>query len=63
MLYDRWRQIAREHRGETALRDFARGERWTFAQLAAAAEKNSAPGPVVFPQGGEFILALLRGWR
>jgi len=63
MLYDRWRQIAREHRGETALRDFVRGERWTFAQLAAAAEKNPAPGPVVFPQGGQFILTLLRGWH
>ncbi len=63
MLYDRWRQIAREHRGETALRDFARGGRWTFAQLAAAAEKNPTPGRVVFPQGGQFILTLLRGWR
>jgi acyl-CoA synthetase (AMP-forming)/AMP-acid ligase II len=63
MLYDRWRQIAREFRNEIALRDFARGEHWTFTQLAAAGEKSSAPGSVVFPQGEQFIFTLLRAWH
>src|SRR5258708_3043506 len=63
MLYERWRQIARERRKETALHDFALGKHWTFAELAAAAEHDSIPGPVVFPQGREFIFTLLRAWR
>ncbi len=63
MLYERWRQIAREHRNAIALRDLARGERWTFAQLAAAAESDSATGPVAFPQGPQFVLTLLRAWH
>src|SRR5690348_14489756 len=63
MLYERWRQIAREHRNEAALLDLARGERWTFAQLAADAESNSTPGPVAFPQGSQFVLTLLRAWH
>jgi acyl-CoA synthetase (AMP-forming)/AMP-acid ligase II len=63
MLYERWRQIARERRKETALHNFASGRRWTFGELAAAAENPSAPGPIVFPQGREFIFTLLRAWR
>lgn len=63
MLYERWRQIAREHRDATALHDLARGERWTFAQLAAAAESGSTPGPIAYPQGQQFIFTLLRAWR
>src|SRR4051794_31904930 len=62
MLYERWRKIAGEHRNEIALYDPARGERWTFAQLAAAAEIGAKPGTVVFPQGRTFILTLLRAW-
>ncbi len=63
MLYERWRQVARENRNLTALRDFARGERWTFGQLAAEAEKESDAGAVVFPRGRNFIFTLLRAWR
>jgi long-chain acyl-CoA synthetase len=64
MLYERWRQVVRERRHETALKFCATGEQLTFAQLAAAAEKEAAPaGPVVFPQGRRFILTLLRAWR
>ncbi|MDB6017543.1 MAG: AMP-dependent synthetase and ligase [Pedosphaera sp.] len=63
MLYERWRQIAQEHRNEIALQHAARGERWTFAQLSAATEAGSELGPVVFPQGRDFIFTLLRAWR
>ena len=63
MLYERWRQIARENRDEMALDDLAGGKRWTFGELAEAAELGGAPGPVAFPQGREFILTLLRAWR
>ena len=38
MLYERWRQIARERGNELALRDLASGQQWTFAELARAAE-------------------------
>ena len=63
MLYERWRQIAREHRNEIALRVLATGERWTFGQLDAAVEDASSSEPVLFPQGREFVLTLLRAWR
>jgi long-chain acyl-CoA synthetase len=73
MLYERWRKIAGERRNELALRDYASGRRWTFAELFAASENwNGAPasgpacvGGMVFPQGHspEFIFNLLAGWR
>lgn len=66
MLYDRWRRIAREQADELALCDLASGGRFTFAQLARAAEtRPGADGPVVFPQGlcAEFILRVLQAWR
>ena len=66
MLYERWQQIAHEHRAEMALRDFSRGREWTFGQLAARAEKGrSGPQPITYPQGlsSEFILAVLISWR
>jgi long-chain acyl-CoA synthetase len=62
MLYERWRKIAGDHRNEIALYDPARGERWTFAQLAAAAETGAKPGTIAFPQGRTFIPTLLRAW-
>jgi long-chain acyl-CoA synthetase len=65
-LYERWLEVAREHRNEFALRDAARGHDWTFAQLATeAGAGGSDTGPVAFPQGGgaDFILAVLRAWR
>src|ERR1700688_2629166 len=63
MLYERWRQIASEHRNETALYDLGRGERWTFSQLAAVAESADASESIIFPQGPQFIPALLGAWR
>ena len=66
MLYERWRQIAQEHRNEVALRDVALGEQWTFAQLAAATDSDSsAVGPLACPQGAtaEFVFAVLRAWH
>ena len=38
MLYERWRKIAAERRGQPALRDTASGRRWTFGELFAAGE-------------------------
>ena len=73
MLYERWRKIAAERRGQPALRDAASGRRWTFAELFAAGESwKGAPasgpasvGGIIFPQGHspEFILDLLAAWR
>ncbi|MGA2787929.1 MAG: hypothetical protein ABSF60_10410, partial [Verrucomicrobiota bacterium] len=66
MLYERWRKIAGEHRNEIALRDFASGQRWTFAKLFAAGEAQTiGRAGTVFPQGHapEFILDLLAAWR
>ncbi|HRZ38971.1 MAG TPA: hypothetical protein P5534_21715, partial [Candidatus Paceibacterota bacterium] len=62
-LYERWRTVADEHRDELALRDLASDVRWTFAELAAHAERGSnEPGPAAFPQGAGagFILSVLR---
>ncbi len=66
MLYERWRQIARENRHEIALRDLTGGAQWTFAELSRAVE--SAPEErlsVMYPQGRstEFIFTVLRAWR
>ena len=63
LLYQRWRDVAEKYRDEVALVDSARGGRWTFAQLAAEAERGGELGPIVFPQGEDFVLKLLRGWR
>ena len=63
MLYERWRQIAREYREEIAVHDLGRGERWTFGQLAGAGEKNLGAEKIVFPRGPEFIFTLLRAWH
>ena len=66
MLYDRWRHIARERPAEIALRELSSGRRWTFAELADAAEKLPAAGePCVFAQGhsAQFIFDVLRAWR
>src|ERR1051326_4364604 len=66
MLYDRWRQVASEQAGQLALIDLASDRRWTFRQLAAAAEAADPPREkVLFPTGttAQFILEVLRGWR
>jgi acyl-CoA synthetase (AMP-forming)/AMP-acid ligase II len=66
MLYERWRKIAAERRGQPALRDTASGRRWTFGELLVAGEMRTiGPAGTVFPQGHspEFILDLLAAWR
>ena len=66
MLYERWRKIAAERRGQPALRDAASGRRWTFGELLAAGEARTiGPAGTAFPQGHspEFILDLLAAWR
>jgi long-chain acyl-CoA synthetase len=66
MLYERWRQIARERGHSLALRDLAAGRAWSFAELVAQAEAAQAgSGPIVCPQGhsSEFIVAVLSAWR
>lgn len=66
MLYERWRQTARERAAEVALSEFPSGRRWTFAALADVAEKLPATSePFVFAQGhtAEFIFAVLHAWR
>ncbi len=65
MLYERWREIAREYGKQTALSDLGTGRNWTFAELAAEAERRGECGPIVFPQGitADFILAVLDAWR
>lgn len=65
-LYERWRQVAASRGRELALVDMAAGKRWTFAELARAAEASPKPaGRVVCPQGHhpEFIFKVLQGWR
>ncbi len=66
MLYQRWRQTARERPTETALTEFPSGRQWTFAGLADVVEKLPAAGETfVFAQchSAEFILDVLRAWR
>lgn len=66
MLYERWRQVAAERGGETALRDHASGRHWTFAELAAQGETRPlAEHGLVYPTGQtpEFILDVLAAWR
>jgi acyl-CoA synthetase (AMP-forming)/AMP-acid ligase II len=66
MLFERWCQIARTRQDQIALRDLAAGERWSFGQLASAAETDAtAGGPIAFPHGvsADFIFGVLRGWR
>lgn len=66
MLYERWRQVAQERKGEFALRDLSSGQEWGFAELARLTEcPLGDKAPVVHPQGhsAEFILSVLRAWR
>jgi long-chain acyl-CoA synthetase len=66
MLYERWREVAREFQNETALVDCLQDRRWTFGQLASQTDHpNTDEPPVSFPQGltAEFIFQTLRAWR
>ncbi len=67
MLYESWREVAREHNREIALHDVESGQRWTFAQLnlISEAEPISAKSRFAYPQGSsaEFLFSVLRAWR
>ena len=66
MLYERWREIAREHASEVAVRDVAAKESITFGELASAIERAAAPEePALFPQGHDlqFVRTVLIGWK
>ena len=77
MLYDRWREVVSDFSNEIALRDFASGRQWTFAQLdsltaAPPSPEGSLSHPMgegqaegVFPQGPaiDFITTILKGWK
>src|SRR5581483_4625493 len=65
MLYAAWQEVVRSRPNEFALVDLASGRRWTFQQLAQAAESATPQDPVVFPSGGgaEFVLEVLGAWR
>jgi len=51
MLYQRWQEVAAQHRRELALIDLNTSEQWTFAQLADQAGQSSVEGPVYYPSG------------
>src|ERR1041385_439879 len=65
MLYDRWRQIAREYSSEMALLDAPSDRTWTFAQLAREGELGDSNGAFCFPRGNaaEFVLNVIRAWH
>jgi acyl-CoA synthetase (AMP-forming)/AMP-acid ligase II len=66
MLYERWRQLAREREGEVALQELSSGRQWSFGELARVVESSPVGDePVVWPQGhsAEFIFAVLQAWR
>ena len=65
MLYQRWREIARENRAAIALREVATGRSWTFEQLACEVERRAETIGPVFPQGdnADFIFQVLEAWR
>ena len=65
MLYDRWRDTARDFADEIALHDLPSGRRWTFAELDAAAQPRHTDDTVVFPRGNDaaFIISVLSAWR
>lgn len=66
MLYERWRQVARDNRHELALQELATGRRWTFGELATEAERPLPKDTrITFPQGhsAEFVISVLRAWR
>jgi long-chain acyl-CoA synthetase len=66
MFYERWLEVVRTHGRELALRDLGSRRAWSFVELAAAADRSTAPaGSIVCPQGqsADFVLALLQAWR
>src|SRR5882724_3624379 len=66
MLYERWRQIARNFPDKIALRDLASNRRWTFRELEMVVETSrDVAEKVAFPTGlsADFVMEVLRAWR
>ena len=66
MLFEIWRQVARDQPSRKALLDVPSGRSWSFAELESEAENRPAPvSPVAFPQGDspDFIFDVLSAWR
>lgn len=63
MLYERWREVAKEWAGEIALRDLGLGQSWTFGQLAHETEAVDSGEAIAFPRGADFIFSVLKAWR
>jgi acyl-CoA synthetase (AMP-forming)/AMP-acid ligase II len=65
MLYERWREIAREFRNEIALHDLPSKRQWTFAELDASSGEAGAGAGLAFPRGtdAEFVISVLQAWR
>ncbi len=63
MLYEAWLKTVQAYGNEVAL--IEAGHKWTFAQLAADAEKKVDLPAVVFPTGisSRFIIEVLHAWR
>src|SRR5687767_12212730 len=66
MLYERWRQIAREHAHEIAVFDVSANERISFEQLAQSVDSAAIPtDAILFPQGHtiHFLETVLLAWK
>ena len=66
MLYELWQRVSCEHAAAVALTDWRTRRRWTFGELAKAAEQGGPlEGRFAFPHGNgpEFILTVLNAWR
>src|SRR5687767_9818775 len=66
MLYERWRQIAREHAHEIAVFDVSANERISFGQLAQRVDTVAVPtDAILFPQGHtiHFLQTVLLAWK
>jgi len=65
MLYAAWQVIACANANQWALMDLAAGRRWTFRELAEAADALPAEEPVVYPSGAgvSFVFDVLRAWH
>jgi len=66
MLYERWSRLARKRSTEPAVCEVVSGRRWSFAELARAAEGGPPDaGTLACARGhsADFVVAVLRAWR
>lgn len=65
MLVERWQEVVAKRGRDWAVHDLTTDRRWSFSELAAAAERLPDPGPMVFPQGTSvgFLQSVLQGWH